>query len=331
MPPPTDTDPELTVAAAYAIQRRNVDRRAGRGVRRSGYKVGLTSPRLQRRFDTDEPDFRASPVRCVPARGDGHLLGALRGPRVEPEVAFVLAAPLRGRGGVTAVDLLPETAFVVPALEVVDSRIAGPPGLRTPSRTTRRRGGGRRRATAAADGRGRAVARGHGALRGRDRGDVLTLEGRAAVHGCREDQRAARDRADAGGSGHGASLHPRSPVWWLTGPRSAPYVRAPFGTLQIQCASCVLLRLCSRRAANGTTWSRLAPRGSGQRRAWSTGSRAQQGLDLPTLGAPVNHIVDRHHGSAAQEYVMPCALRSASRSRCAGGRRSFSPVPPGRR
>jgi 2-oxo-3-hexenedioate decarboxylase/2-keto-4-pentenoate hydratase len=44
-------------------------------------------------------------------------------PRVEPEVAFLLGAPLRGPG-VTASDVMRATMAVAPALEIVDSRIA---------------------------------------------------------------------------------------------------------------------------------------------------------------------------------------------------------------
>ena len=45
-------------------------------------------------------------------------------PRVEPEVAFVLERPLAGPG-VTVADVIRATAFVLPAIEIVDSRIAG--------------------------------------------------------------------------------------------------------------------------------------------------------------------------------------------------------------
>jgi 2-keto-4-pentenoate hydratase len=50
-------------------------------------------------------------------------MGRFVQPRVEPEVAFVLDRPVRGPG-VTVADVLRATAFVVPALEIVDSRIA---------------------------------------------------------------------------------------------------------------------------------------------------------------------------------------------------------------
>ncbi len=50
------------------------------------------------------------------------LVSELVAPRIEPEISFVLGRPLRGPA-VTVTDVLAATEFVVPALEVVDSRI----------------------------------------------------------------------------------------------------------------------------------------------------------------------------------------------------------------
>jgi 2-keto-4-pentenoate hydratase len=43
-------------------------------------------------------------------------------PRIEPEIAFVLSRELRGPG-VTVADAVRAVDFVLPALEIVDSRI----------------------------------------------------------------------------------------------------------------------------------------------------------------------------------------------------------------
>jgi 2-keto-4-pentenoate hydratase len=45
-------------------------------------------------------------------------------PKIEPEIAFVLDQKLTGRG-VTPIQVLAATRFVIPALEIIDSRIEG--------------------------------------------------------------------------------------------------------------------------------------------------------------------------------------------------------------
>lgn len=120
--PLTTTHPDLTLEDAYAIQLLQIDelRAAGRTVK--GHKVGLTSAAMQRLLGVSDPDF-------------GHLLddffhlehepipveGFLQ-PRIEPEVAFVLKRALRGPG-VTVHEAIAAVDFVLPALEIVDSRI----------------------------------------------------------------------------------------------------------------------------------------------------------------------------------------------------------------
>ena len=87
-----------------------------------GHKVGLTSAAMQRLLGVTEPDY-------------GHLLDdffhlehmpipidLFVQPRIEPEVAFVLKKPLKGPG-VTVHEALRAVDFVLPALEIVDSRI----------------------------------------------------------------------------------------------------------------------------------------------------------------------------------------------------------------
>lgn len=87
-----------------------------------GHKVGLTSAAMQRLLGVSEPDF-------------GHLLDdffylehapipleRFVQPRIEPEVAFVLKRPLSGPG-VTVHEAIAAVDFVLPALEIVDSRI----------------------------------------------------------------------------------------------------------------------------------------------------------------------------------------------------------------
>ena len=110
--------------AGYAVQQINTEHwlRAGRRV--SGHKVGLTNPAVQEQLGMDEPIWGALYAdRC---RTDGDDLGGARliEPRVEVEVAVVLGVDL-DKGQHTVADVISATTFVLPAFEIVDSRIAG--------------------------------------------------------------------------------------------------------------------------------------------------------------------------------------------------------------
>ncbi|MEW6523008.1 MAG: fumarylacetoacetate hydrolase family protein [Bacillota bacterium] len=123
LPPLTVTHPELTVDHAYAIQRELVRLLAGDQCRVIGRKVGLTSLAMQRMLNVYEPDFGSLLDSMVVPCG-GHLsAGELIQPRVEAEIAFVLARDLRGPGVGTR-DVLLATAGVMASLEIIDSRIA---------------------------------------------------------------------------------------------------------------------------------------------------------------------------------------------------------------
>lgn len=120
--PLTMTHPGMGLADAYAIQQLQIEQLTGAGRSIKGHKVGLTSVAMQRMLGVSEPDY-------------GHLLDdffhlehapiptdRFLQPRVEPEVAFVLKKALRGPG-VTVHEAIAAVDFVLPALEIVDSRI----------------------------------------------------------------------------------------------------------------------------------------------------------------------------------------------------------------
>ncbi|MEU5516015.1 2-keto-4-pentenoate hydratase [Streptomyces griseoaurantiacus] len=118
------TDTGTGVENAYAVQRLNVERGRAAGRRVVGRKIGLTSPVVQRQLGVSRPDFGALFADMEVARGDEVPHGALLQPRVEAEVALVLARDLPHADS-TAVDVLRAVDFALPALEIVDSRIAG--------------------------------------------------------------------------------------------------------------------------------------------------------------------------------------------------------------
>jgi 2-keto-4-pentenoate hydratase len=114
--------PAIDVEDAYEIQLLQIRDKLAAGRRVRGHKVGLSSKAMQRMMGVHEPDY-------------GHLLDdmfvfehgeicrrELLVPRVEVEVAFALSEPLPAPG-CTAADVMRCTAFVCPALEIIDSRI----------------------------------------------------------------------------------------------------------------------------------------------------------------------------------------------------------------
>ena len=111
------------IQAAYAVQRANVERGVAAGRRIVGRKIGLTSPAVQAQLGVDQPDF-GTLFADLAVPEDGRVeAGRLLQPKVEAEVALVLGAELPHQD-CTVADVLRATDFALPALEIVDSRIA---------------------------------------------------------------------------------------------------------------------------------------------------------------------------------------------------------------
>ncbi len=123
IPPLTERWPDLGLAEAYAIQALVIDDRIAAGARRVGWKVGLTSAAMQRQLGVDQPDFGPLLDDMEIRTGGTCSLADLIEPRVEGEIAFRLATDLEGEG-LTGADVLAASDAVVPALEIIDSRIA---------------------------------------------------------------------------------------------------------------------------------------------------------------------------------------------------------------
>jgi len=114
--------PGAMIEDAYEIQRLTVAEWLRRGLVIKGHKVGLASAAMQRQMGVQQPDY-------------GHLMSdmfflehqpipasAFIQPRIEPEIAFVLKRALKGPG-VTVAEAIAAIDFVLPALEIIDSRI----------------------------------------------------------------------------------------------------------------------------------------------------------------------------------------------------------------
>jgi 2-keto-4-pentenoate hydratase len=125
--PPLRDDllPAGDVDAAYAVQQAQVLRwTVSDGRRRVGAKIGLTSRAVQESFGVYEPDFGVLFADMAVPDGAEIDLARLLQPRVEAEVAFVLGADLP-HDQVTAADVIRAVDHLLPAIEIVDSRIAG--------------------------------------------------------------------------------------------------------------------------------------------------------------------------------------------------------------
>jgi 2-keto-4-pentenoate hydratase len=120
--PPSASHPELDVAAAYAIQGRNVARRLARGERIVGRKIGLTSEAMQRQLGVDQPDYGVIFDTMVVENGGRLETDMLIAPRVEAEFAFLIGGHLPPSP--TLEELTRAVVGVAVALEIIDSRIA---------------------------------------------------------------------------------------------------------------------------------------------------------------------------------------------------------------
>ncbi|HEX2823066.1 MAG TPA: fumarylacetoacetate hydrolase family protein [Streptosporangiaceae bacterium] len=113
---------DLTIEDAYEIQLLQVAHWTAAGAQVKGHKVGLTSAAMQRQLGVDRPDYGHLLDRMFWAEQEPIPADRFLQPRVEPETAFVLSRPLRGPG-VTVAEAIAAVAFVLPALELIDSRI----------------------------------------------------------------------------------------------------------------------------------------------------------------------------------------------------------------
>lgn len=118
----TELYPEMTVEDAYRIQLENVGRRLSAGEKLIGMKIGLTSQGMQKLLNVDVPDYGHLFASMLLPEGQACRASSLIQPKVEGELSFCLNRTLKGPG-VTAADVYEAVRYVVPSLEIVDSRI----------------------------------------------------------------------------------------------------------------------------------------------------------------------------------------------------------------
>ena len=119
----TARHPGMTVDDAYAVQREWADRGMASGRRLVGRKIGLTSKVMQAATGITEPDYGVIFDDMVLESGASVEFDRFSNVRIEVELAFVLRDRLEGPH-TTVFDVLDATAYVVPALEILNSHIA---------------------------------------------------------------------------------------------------------------------------------------------------------------------------------------------------------------
>jgi 2-oxopent-4-enoate hydratase len=118
----TERYPDISNEEAYKIQLNGMKLRLADGHIIVGKKIGLTSKAMQNALGVFEPDYGYITDQMMAFEGDPISMESLILPKIEPEIAFVLKQDLSGPG-VTVADVLQATAGVMPAFEIIDSRL----------------------------------------------------------------------------------------------------------------------------------------------------------------------------------------------------------------
>ena len=121
----SQTWPAMDIEDAYAVQKLWADSKVAQGARIVGHKIGLTSRAMQMASKMTEPDYGMLMDDMLYTDGARIPAAGFHAPRLEVELAFVLGKPLGGKH-VTIYDVLDATAYVTPALEIIDYRTEVP-------------------------------------------------------------------------------------------------------------------------------------------------------------------------------------------------------------
>lgn len=120
----TDEYPAMTIADGYAVQNELRRRFIAQGHKQVGWKIGLTSKAKMQQMGVDVPSIGFLTDRMARPENSVIPVSDLVHPRVECEVAFVTRKALAGPG-CTLQDVLDATDYVLPAVEIIDSRFSG--------------------------------------------------------------------------------------------------------------------------------------------------------------------------------------------------------------
>ncbi|PYF05790.1 2-keto-4-pentenoate hydratase [Ureibacillus chungkukjangi] len=113
---------QITAGDAYSIQLQVIQTKIEAGATVKGMKIGLTSKAMQEMLNVYTPDYGHILDSMVYEQNQPVDLTQFISPKVEFEIAFVLKEDLKGPN-LTAEDVIRATDYVVPAIEIIDSRI----------------------------------------------------------------------------------------------------------------------------------------------------------------------------------------------------------------
>jgi 2-oxo-3-hexenedioate decarboxylase len=116
----TNEHPDLTVEQAYEIQEQLVQLKLEQGYEIVGPKMGLTSQAKMKQMNVNEPIYGYVFDYMVVSGNEISMKDYIH-PKVEAEIAFILGKDIEGPG-VTGAQVLAATEYVLPALEIIDSR-----------------------------------------------------------------------------------------------------------------------------------------------------------------------------------------------------------------
>jgi 2-oxo-hept-3-ene-1,7-dioate hydratase len=117
----TSVYPEMTMDDAYRVQAAWLDLKLARGQRLAGHKIGLTSRAMQAAMKISTPDSGFLTADMVFMPNTTLVAADFTDPKIEIELAFVLATDLAGTD-LTVDDVLDATEYVTPAVELIAAR-----------------------------------------------------------------------------------------------------------------------------------------------------------------------------------------------------------------
>lgn len=117
----TDDHPSMSIEDGYAVQDELRRRWIARGDRCVGLKAGLTSKAKMEQMGVHVPSFGILMASFARPENGVIEMSQLLHPRVEAEIAFVTKVELGGTS-LTIDQVLDATDYVIPAVEVIDSR-----------------------------------------------------------------------------------------------------------------------------------------------------------------------------------------------------------------
>ena len=122
IPPLRDEIQGGGIEFAYEIQEINNSKREDSESRIIGRKIGLTSKIVQEQLGVDQPDFGALFAETEILNGQTVSISELQQPKIEAEIAIVLAEDL-DYDNITTIDIFNAIDYILPSIEIVGSRI----------------------------------------------------------------------------------------------------------------------------------------------------------------------------------------------------------------